>query len=172
MKISKHTTSNGNVFIATISISERELVKSAGFHFDAIKNRWWSRNKAHAAQLADFADDTCKDELSASPAQKMKIVADAITQLHASQKSKKYRIVKLPSGAVIIRGTQSMILEDGTEYSADKVASLYKMTKAFNESDVPGSLLQHGTLIAQCPATDWPLAVVALTAEDSREEVI
>ena len=172
MKITKLTAPNGTIYIATISISERNLVTAAGFHFDDKTNRWWTRNKAHAAQLSDYADASCRDELTATPAQKMKVVADAIAQMQESNRFRRYRHLKLSTGAVIVRGTESMLLEDGTEVPAENVTSLYRMSHALNEKDIPASIQQHGTLIAQCLTTDWNLAVQALTTEDNREETI
>jgi SWI/SNF-related matrix-associated actin-dependent regulator 1 of chromatin subfamily A len=49
---------------AISSFEERAIVKGAGFRWDPAARIWWTTDQARAAQLVNYADDTCRDELA------------------------------------------------------------------------------------------------------------
>ena len=126
-----------------------------------------------AALLAEYADDTCKAELSAIPVRAHTWNRPTKPPRDPAKKRRDHRLVVIPSGSVIAIGIHNMIAEDGTDIHSSKVAGLYKLHAVLpSEADIELFLLTEATLVAQCPATDWQTAVTALTAEDQQEDVI
>ena len=168
MKISRSIRGGHPVYIATASIQERKILAEIGFNWDSHNLQWWTKRKSIAAILSDYADESCCDELSVIAKPNSRI----IEQIDFLER-KRWLIVKLPTGSVIVKGVAPMLSEDGTEIPANQVASLYQLTADLPVGVDLGSFLStHGTLVAQCSADDWPTAVTALTAEDNEEEVI
>ena len=168
MKIFKRTHDGHALYVATASIQERKILAKIGFTWNANNSQWWTSSKIIAAILSDYADTSCKDELSAIAKPNQRIIKEI-----EFLEQKRWQVVKLPSGSVIVKGITSMPLEDGSEIPAGKVASLYKLTATLpNGVDLESFLSAHGTLIAQCSADDWQTAVEALTAEEQEEGVI
>lgn len=173
MRVTKQTHNGIAIYVAEAAIYERHLAKGAGFKWDSMTGYWWTRNRENAATLRDYADDTCKAELADIPVRVQKWFTRAIAQMEATRKRREYRLLRLPSGSVIVCGIDAMIAEDGTEIPPSNVAGLYKLSGGIPlEADLQSFLTTQGTLVAQCPANDWHNAVRALTAEDNTADAI
>ena len=134
---------------------------------------WWTRSRENAARLRDYADETCKSELADIPVRVQKWFTKAVAQIEATKKRREYRLLRLPSGSVIVCGIDAMIAEDGTEIPPSNVAGLYKLSAGIpTNADLQSFLKTQGTLVAQCPANEWQTAVRALTAEDNTPDAI
>lgn len=55
-----------NKYIWTGGYATRETPKSAGFRWDSLNRYWWTDSSAAASKLAEYADQSLKDELSSA----------------------------------------------------------------------------------------------------------
>lgn len=62
-------TKVGDRYVAQTTYEERALPKSAGFRWDPDEKVWWTDRPIIAAALAQYADETCREELTALAAE-------------------------------------------------------------------------------------------------------
>jgi SWI/SNF-related matrix-associated actin-dependent regulator 1 of chromatin subfamily A len=63
-------------FIAISTYEEKDIPKNAGFRWDSIGKYWYTTDSATAKKLAEFSDDTAKEQFNAAskPPEKVKII--------------------------------------------------------------------------------------------------
>jgi SWI/SNF-related matrix-associated actin-dependent regulator 1 of chromatin subfamily A len=68
-------TREGDRFIAISTFAEKDIPKSAGFRWDRELKAWCTGDRLVAAKLADYADDTCREELAAAATERTEALA-------------------------------------------------------------------------------------------------
>lgn len=68
-------TREGDRFIAISTFAEKAIPKQAGFRWDKEIKAWWTGDRLIASKLAEYADDTCREDLTSAATDRTEALA-------------------------------------------------------------------------------------------------